>query len=153
MIVDHEDGDATNNDPSNLRVYCPPCYGIRHCGLADLRNWLILGESTMKQVEIVRKTREMFENTGVIPHPKDIDPSLKPAHVSVLDLANMMRKIPWKDLPEKFQRLRGFFTEYSSRLFKDTMLVSGKPVAYVLFPSFLKHTTSYNFLCREKKAQ
>ena len=135
MIVDHKDGDASNNDPSNLRVLCPPCDAIRHCGFAGICDRLVLGKSTMRQVEIVRKTREMFENTGVIPHPKDIDPSLKPAHVSVLELANMMLKTPWKDLPEEFQRLRGFFTKHGSRLFQDTML-TGKPDAYVWFLHF-----------------
>ena len=136
MIVDHKDGDASNNDPSNLRVLCPPCDAIRHCGFAGIWDRLILGKSTMRQVEIVRKTREMFENTGVIPHPKDIDPLLKPAQVSVLELANMMVVTPWKDLPKKYQRLRGFFTEYSTRLFKDTMLVTVNTDTYVYFLHF-----------------
>ena len=86
----------------------------------------------MEQVEIVRKTREMLENTGVIPHPKRVDPSAKPADICVLRLANMMLKTPWKDLPEEFQRLRGFFTKHGSRLFQDTTL-TGNPDAYVCF--------------------
>ena len=136
MIVDHIDGDASNNDPSNLRVLCPPCDAIQHCDFAAMRDRLILGNSNMKQVEIVRKTREMFENTGVIPHPKDIDPSFRAVRLPVLQLANRMMVTPWKDLDEKFQRLKGYFTECSSRLFKDTMLVSGKPDAYVCFLHF-----------------
>jgi hypothetical protein len=75
MIIDHANGDASNNDPSNLRVHCPPCDAIRHCGFAGTQGWLSIGESTMEQVEIVRKTREVFENTGVIPYAEDIDPS------------------------------------------------------------------------------
>jgi len=126
MIIDHADGNASNNDPSNLRIHCPPCETIRHCGFAGLRNWLIVGESTVDQVEIVRKTREIFENTGVIPHPKSIDPSVKAADIHVLELANMMLGTPWKDLPEELQRLRGFFTKYSSGRFRDTML-TGNP--------------------------
>jgi len=126
MVIDHIDGDASNNDLSNLRVHCPPCEAIRHCGLSGLRKWIVVGESTVEQVEIVRKTREMFESTGVIPHPKRIDPSVKPADISVLELANMMLETPWKDLPEEFQCLRGFFTKNSSRLFRDTML-TGNP--------------------------
>lgn len=132
MVIDHIDGDASNNDLSNLRVHCPPCEAIRHCGFAGLRKWIVIGESTVEQVEIVRKTREMFESTGVIPHPKRIDPSVKPADISVLELANMMLETPWKDLTEEFQCLRGFFTKNSSRLFRDTML-TGNPDTYVCF--------------------
>jgi hypothetical protein len=89
----------------------------------------------MEQVEIVRKTREIFENTGVIPHPKRIDPSVKPVDICVLELANMMLKTPWEDLPKEFQRLRGFFTKRSSRLFQDTMLTEN-PDTYVCFLHF-----------------
>ena len=84
MVIDHIDGDASNNDLSNLRVHCPPCEAIRHCGFAGLWKWISVSESTMEQVEIVRKTREMFENTGVIPLPRSIDPSLEPASISVV---------------------------------------------------------------------
>jgi hypothetical protein len=80
----------------------------------------------MEQVEIVRKTREIFEKTGVIPHPKSIDPSVKAADIHVLELANMLLRTPWKDLPEELQRLRGFFTKCSSGRFQDTML-TGNP--------------------------
>ena len=154
MVIDHKDGDASNNDLSNLRVHCPPCEAIRHCGFAGLQKWIIVVESTMEQVEIVRKTREMFENTGVIPHPKRIDPSVKPVDIGVLELANMMLKTPWKDLPEEFQRLRGFFTKRGSTLFQKTMMVTGNQDTYVCFPSiFLNRSYSYcynNFLCREE---
>jgi hypothetical protein len=84
----------------------------------------------MEQDEIVRKTREMFENTGVIPHPERIDPFLKPVDIDVLELANMMKSTPWEHLPEEYRRLRGFFTEKSSKLFQDTML-TGDPDTYV----------------------
>ena len=68
----------------------------------------------MEQVEIVRKTREIFESTGLFPHRNRVDPSLKPADISVVDLANMLLERPWKDLPERLQRLRGFFTTRAS---------------------------------------
>ena len=60
----------------------------------------------MKQVEIVRKTREFFEDTGVVPHPDWIDPP----GTWVVNLAGMLGRMPWKDLPERFQHSRGFFT-------------------------------------------
>ena len=89
----------------------------------------------MEQVEIVRKTREIFEDTGVIPHPNHIDPSMKAVDIFVLELANMMVKTPWKDLPEEFHRLRGFFTKHSSLLFRSTMS-TGKLDRYVCFLHF-----------------
>ena len=122
MVIDHIDGDASNNDPSNLRIHCPPCDAIRHCGFAGFRNRITVSESTMKQVEIVRKTREFFEDTGVIPHPNRIDPSAKPG-TWVVNLAGMLGRMPWKDLPERFQRSRGFFTKHSWLLFRNTMLI------------------------------
>ena len=145
MTIDHKDRNASNNAASNLRIHCPPCEAIRHCGTSGLQNWLVAGESTMNQVEIIRKTREMFEKTGVIPYPASIDPSVKPADVGLLELAGIMRKsaLTGQDLPEKYQRLRGFFTEYSTRLFQDTMLTA-KPDTYVCFLHF-KWTISYNF--------
>jgi hypothetical protein len=136
MIVDHTDGDASNNNPSNLRIHCPPCDAIRHCGFSGIQEWLTVSESAMEQVEIVRKTREMFENTGVIPHPEGIDPSLKPAYINVVELANKMLETQWKYLPKEFRRLRGFFTKNSSRLFRNTMLVTGNLNPYVCFLHF-----------------
>ena len=135
MVVDHIDGDASNNDLSNLRVHCPPCDAVRHCGFSGLQDWITVSESTMEQVEVVRKTREIFESTGVIPDPNRIDPSLKPANISVVEFANMMLKTPWKDLPKKFHRLRGFFTENSSKLFRNTMSAGNikESLVYVCF--------------------
>jgi len=126
MVINHIDGDASNNNPSNLRIHCSPCDAIRRCGFAGLQNWITVSESSMEQVEIVRKTRETFKDTGVIPDPNCIDPSVKPVGISAVHLANMMLKTPWKDLPEEFQRLRGFFKKRSIRLFRDSFL-TGDP--------------------------
>ena len=104
-------------------------------GLDGVLEWMTLSESTKEQVEIVRKTREIFENSGVIPYPELIDPSLKPASIDVVEFANMMLITPWKDLPKEFKRLRGFFTEHASRLFRDTMLIE-KSNTYVCFLIF-----------------
>lgn len=82
---------------------------MRHCGFAGFWNRITVVESTMKQVEIVRKTREFFEDTGVVPHPDWIDPPAKPG-TWVVNLAGMLGRMPWKDLPERFQHSRGFFT-------------------------------------------
>ena len=126
MVIDHADGDASNNDPTNLRIHCPPCEAVRHCGFAGMRDWLVVGESTMEQVDIVRKTREMFESTGTVPRVRVVDPSAIPGDVDVLELANMMLETPWEDLPAERRRLRGFFTGLSSNLFQKTMLLGNQ---------------------------
>ena len=133
MIVDHKDGNASNNDSSNLRVLCPPCDSIRHCGFAGLMNWLVLAVSSMEQVEIVIKTREIFESTGEIPDPEQVDRSCKFIDMGIVELANIMLKTPWEDLPEDLRKLRGFFTKSSYRRFQDTMLLPKKGGEYVSF--------------------
>ena len=138
MKIGRKDGDLSNNNLSNLKTHCPPCFAILHSidfVFFPLPITLVTGESTMDQVEIVRKTREMFEKTGVIPHPKYIDPSVKPSDTSMFYLVNMMSMTPREDLPEELRRLRGFFTEHGSPLFQNTML-TGKSATYVCFLHF-----------------
>jgi 5-methylcytosine-specific restriction endonuclease McrA len=135
MVVDHVDGDRSNNDLSNLRINCPPCDAIRHYGFASVQNWITVSKSTMGQVEIVHKTREIFEKTGVIPDPISIDPSVKHVSISAVELANMLLRTPRKDLPEGLQRLRGFFTMQGGGLFRKTMLTEN-PDTYVCFFHF-----------------
>lgn len=123
MIVDHKDGNASNNDPLNLRVHCPPCDAIRHCGFAGINDWIVVGQSDMDQVEIVRKTREMFQSSAAtrIPLPMLVDPSMVPVEMGPVAFANILLKQEWEELPEEFRRFRGFFTEHASRLFLRTM--------------------------------
>jgi HNH endonuclease len=120
LVVDHRDGDASNNDPTNLRVHCPPCDAIRHCGLSGLNGWIELAKSDMEQVEIVRKTREIVEQTGDVPPVRDVDPFATPAQMSTVDLANRLLKVDWEDLTEEEKALRGFFTERTGRMFAIT---------------------------------
>ena len=135
MVIDHKDGNGSNTYLSNLRLLCPPCDAIRHCGFSGLQDWITINKSTMKQVDIVRKTREIFESTGVIPHPYRIDPAVKLVRISAVELSNMLLTTPWKDLPKGYQSLRGFFTMHSSRLFQNTTL-DGNLDTYACFLNF-----------------
>jgi hypothetical protein len=106
MVIDHTDEN----------VHCPPCDAIvamRHGKQIferKLRNqWIIAGVSAMNPVEIVRKTRKIFEITGVIPHPRLIDTALK------LDsdyLETILRRARRPD------SLKWFFTKNSSSFSK-----------------------------------
>lgn len=120
LVVDHKDGDASNNDRANLRVHCPLCDAIRHCGLSGIYGWLQLVKSNMEQVEIVRKTREIFEQSGRVPLVSDIDPFATPVNTGVVDLANRLMTIDWEDLTKEETALRGFFTQSTSRMFAIT---------------------------------
>jgi len=109
----------------------------------------------MEQVEIVRKTREIFEVTGVIPNPERIDPSLKPVDIDVLELANTMLMTPWKDLPRQYRSLRGFFTQNSWSLFRNTMLTGNLNLATKVptgnnsdrsAPEVAAHRSSYSMI-------
>ena len=126
-------------------VHCPPCDAIRHGKWEfEQKQRIIVGVSAMNQVEIVRETRRIFENTGAIPHPTHIDAALelKPDFLAILE--KMLRK-PSEFSPEDLKltdSLKCFFTRDGSDLFKDTMLT------YVCFLHF-KYITLYNFLSRK----
>ena len=121
MIIDHKDGNASNNDPLNLRVHCPPCEAIRHCGFSGIKGRIVIGTSDMDQVEIIRKTREIFQSSTAIPLPVLVDPSIIPVEMGPVDFANILLETEWEELPEEYRRFRGFFTKRASRLFLDTM--------------------------------
>lgn len=121
--IDHRDGDASNNDLSNLGIHCSPCGAIRQCGFAGLKKWLRLANSNMEQTEIVRRTREIFEKSGKIPSLRQVDPFATPARIDTADLANELMKSDWDGLTEEYKRLRGFFTQYASGLFAVTSAI------------------------------
>jgi hypothetical protein len=123
MIIDHKNGN----------VHCPPCDAIRH-GKWDFerKQRIIVGVSTMNQVEIVRETRKIFEITGVIPHPRLIDTALELDRDFLAVLETMLKR-PWEFPPEDLKltdSLKCFFTTNSLSLFEDTMLT------YVCFLHF-----------------
>jgi len=81
----------------------------------------------MEQVDIVRKTREMFEANGRMPRVREIDPLASPVDISMVDFANMLLKTDWEDLPDERKCLRGFFTKRAEDLFSVTMALSSDP--------------------------
>ena len=121
LQIDHRNGDASDNDHTNLRVHCPPCEAIRHCGLSGIKGWVCLASSDMEQVEIVRRTRKMFEESGKIPRIREVDPLANHAEINTIDLANKLMKMNREDLTEEEKGLRGFFTQKASDRFAITM--------------------------------
>ncbi|KAG0327743.1 hypothetical protein BG000_000813 [Podila horticola] len=75
MICDHIDGNPSHNDLANLRINCPLCDSVRHCGLAGIRNVLSLGISKLSQKDINRRTLQLFSETHQVPSFSDVDSS------------------------------------------------------------------------------
>jgi hypothetical protein len=77
----------------------------------------------MEQVEIIRRTREIFEKIGEMPLIREVDPLATHTEVDVVDLANRLLETDREMLTEEEQGLRGFFTGRAWRLFAISMLV------------------------------
>jgi hypothetical protein len=121
LQIDHRDGNLSNNDPANLRIHCLPCEVIRRCRSAGIEGWLILAKSDMDQVEIVRRTRKLFEESGSIPNVLEVDACAARVKIATVDFANKLMKVDREDLSEEDKGLRGFFTPYAKYLFAVTM--------------------------------
>ncbi|KAJ7587434.1 translation initiation factor eIF 4e-like domain-containing protein [Mycena floridula] len=122
LKLDHKDGDTSNNDPKNLRILCPPCSMTRHCGFAAEKGWLRLAKTEMEQVEIVRRTRRMFEESGIVPSIEQVDPFAILVERDAVGLENKLLEPDWEDLTDKQKGLRGFFMQDATELFAITML-------------------------------
>jgi hypothetical protein len=82
-----------------------------------------LARSDMDQVEIVRRTRKMFEETGVMPPIREVDPLATRTNTDTVELANRLLHSDWEALTNEEKSLRGFFTGYAQNLFAITMAV------------------------------
>jgi len=59
QIVHHIDGNPQNNHDLNLRVVCPDCNKIVHCGLASTYGYIAMYLSPdYTQLEVILRTRE-----------------------------------------------------------------------------------------------
>ena len=111
MVVDHMNGVASDNRHENLGVNCQMCDKIRHCGLAGLKEMIMLGTSVVPQVEIVKRTREYFRVNRRIPKATMVDPQARPAQgMTIVEFADVLMKQEWERLPRSMKSYRGFFT-------------------------------------------
>jgi len=77
----------------------------------------------MEQVEIVRRTREIFETSGRIPSIQEVDPLATSSEIGILDLANELMETDWEALTEEYKGVRGFFTEHARGRFAVTSAI------------------------------
>lgn len=75
LVCDHMDGNASNNDPSNLGINCRLCDWMRHCGLSGLKGMTVMRKSKLDQVEIVKRTYRYYLENKCWPKPEEIDDS------------------------------------------------------------------------------
>lgn len=89
----------------------------------------------MEQVDILQKTRRIFEKTGEIPEISVVDPDAIHVEIEGVNLASKLMEIDWKDLTKEEQSLRGFFTPDAIELFVVTsMSIKYVPAAiFILF--------------------
>jgi len=123
MVCDHIDGNASNNDPTNLGVNCPTCDKIRHCGLAGSTGQLILLWSDLSQVEIVQKTHQFYRINRRVPKPDEVDPKAYPIvhwtkpdeYLHLTDYANLMMEWNMDQLPNDCKtHYKGFLSPTTS---------------------------------------
>ncbi len=141
LYVDHLNGDASNNTLNNLGVNCKGCDSFRHSGLAGIKGNLILRHSSMKQVDIVRKSYQYVLNYKKNPLPEEIDIDctrienfeFKDTSGNVLDiinnpnkneidtviLANILLKYNYEELDNSIKTIKGFFTQTFDYSFLD----------------------------------
>ena len=109
MVIDHINGDASDNSLENLGVNCKACDKIRHCGRAGMHGLLLLCETDLEQVRIVTESRNFFKKHGRNPYPNEVDPTARKVTIPVVELANQLLKT---DKPKAIiGDLKGFFTE------------------------------------------
>lgn len=129
LIIDHIDGNASDNSLENLGINCKGCDTIRHCGFAGLNQRLLLRFSKLDQSEIVRLSYDFYIENGQAPAPEEIDPECKPinnytvrsktgeilgqiqSEVDIINLANIMLKYNYDELNGDVRYIKGFFSK------------------------------------------
>jgi hypothetical protein len=81
-----------------------------------------LAQSSMEQVEVVRRTREVFGRSGRVPRV-DVDPSARPVKLGILNFANRLLKVVWwEDLTEEERAVRGFYSKFATTMANECVL-------------------------------
>lgn len=113
MICDHINGDASDNSFSNLRINCPACDSVRHCGLSGIKKWLQIRISYMDQIEIIHKTQEYLRKYARMPSPEEVDPQCQmPALYEVTTRSGEIVKSFQSGTPEACVAIANILLEY-----------------------------------------
>ena len=122
LRISYRNGVASDyNDHTNLILHCPPCEAIWNCDIPGIEERVWLANSDMEQVEIVRKTRKMFEESGRIPRIREVDPLATRTDITIIDLADQLKAMKREELTEEEKGVRGFFMPEASDWFEITM--------------------------------
>lgn len=119
MIIDHINGDATNNNLENLRVNCPMCDAIRHCGLSGIKETIEIKKSSLDQIEIIEKTRKFYLENKKCPRANQIDKKCKNTKFLPIDIASKEEK----NIIEKLKIYKAFFTNKFNFSFLNYLLI------------------------------
>ncbi|KAJ3279845.1 hypothetical protein HK104_001125 [Borealophlyctis nickersoniae] len=134
MGVDHIDGDVANNHPENLGLTCAACRMILQCGVAAKKDKLVLLRSGMAQVDIVRRTWDLYCRLRRMPEVEEVDPHATEMVVkgsdggegvlTVIEFAKMLYRHTYSELPVEYLQCKGFFTRLAEEDFERMRVVA-----------------------------
>ena len=67
-----------------------------------MKEWIVLARSNMDQVEIVRRTRALLEESKSMPTVSEVDPTSTRVETETTELANKLMEVDWEELTEDF---------------------------------------------------
>lgn len=108
MICFHLDENPKNNDKDNMDISCRLCYIATHINYGHIKDLLVC-YSSLSQTEILRKTINFIVDNDYVPEPSDLDPNVKKAPISLMELCSVL--IENKNiLPNELKDYKLFFT-------------------------------------------